>query len=138
MDKTGGAAGSNDCGGIAGYLAGTNLSRCVFGGKIDIPATFNAATDSHIGGLVGNYRTIGTADNCSVTGDIAVYSAGASQVYLGGVAGELYGNGDLSRVVITNTSYSGGAILLEAASTGAYQRVGGFVGSIMRYGSAEN
>ena len=141
MNKTGGTAYVDIyCGGIAGYLENSNLSDCVFGGKIDIPATFNAYSSSlFIGGLVGDYRIKGLADNCSVTGDIIVKLTGYSTaIYLGGVVGELYGYSDDSRVEITNTSYSNGSVLLDYSGSSSTKRVGGFVGSIMRYSNVNN
>ena len=137
MNKTGTTArsGINYCGGIAGYLENTNLSDCVFSGKIDIPLSFKASNNSFIGGLVGDYEKKGTADKCSTTGDIIVRSSGSGPIYLGGVIGQVYGSGDTSRVEITNTVYSDGIIRLE--SDNSTQRVGGFTGSLMRYSRIE-
>ena len=151
MNKTDGATNSCFCGGIAGYIENTNLRRCVFRGKIDIPVTFNANSFdynefSYIGGLVGIYKT-GIMDYCSVTGDIIVNSSGTLQVCLGGVVGLITGdndyNGNISIVVITNTNYSDGTIQLIDSSdvmgtASYYHRVGGFFGKLSNDGIVEN
>jgi len=132
MNKTGGVAGMNRLGGIAGQLSHAYLRNGAFAGRIYIPATFDASAASHIGGLVGDFATRGLLDGGIATGDISVRSQGTSQVYLGGALGRVQGSSDASRVIVQNSVYSDGAIFLSARTS--TQRIGGFVGSVFRFG----
>ena len=136
MNKTKGEEGYDYCGGIVGLNNSTNLTRCVFSGKINIPVNFYANDGmSFIGGLIGSYEK-GITDDCSVTGDIFVHSSGKTIVNLGGVVGFITGTIDSSITTrITNTIYSFGSIQFIESSqlihdTTNIHRIGGFVGWI--------
>ena len=129
---------NNGCGGIAGSLANTSLTRCVFSGKINIPDSFQPLSYSYIGGLVGAYQTRGTADLCEVSGDIIVRSKGSGYVFLGGVAGIIEGQSNDNRVEIKNTVYTNGEISFDISGTPGFTRIGGFVGCLLHYGVVEN
>jgi len=122
LNKTDGLGGNILLGGIVGSLSLTNLSECLFNGKIEIPDTFNTSGSTQIGGLSGSLGN-SNAENCSVTGDITIHSVGTGSIYLGGVLGYV-GFG-----TIRNSSYSDGTISFNTSGINEWHYIGGFFGS---------
>jgi hypothetical protein len=104
---------------ITGGLVGCNseggtIRNSSVSGNISIAA---AQGKAHAGGLVGRHK--GIIENCFVTGDVEAESTDDESVDVGGLAGDMDGNGstDASRVVIRK-SYSAGTVSATASGTG--------------------
>lgn len=108
------AAINNYVGGLAGEIAGGNISFVTINGDVSTPKD---ASDGHVAGLVG--RSIGNVsfDNCTFTGNI---SAGSSHV------GGILGSGNTA--TITNSSSSGTITVVDDRYNSVTSYIGGIVG----------
>jgi hypothetical protein len=134
--KTNTSTGANYCGGIAGYITGSDLDTVRFSGSIVLPTggsggDYSANGTSIVGGLAGYGGADSSISGGYASGDIAVSRAGSGQFYLGGLVGELEGSSG-SPAGLYDSTYENGDISYIAAG-GGYSRTGGVVGSIMRY-----
>lgn len=107
---------NNYVGGLAGEVAGGNISSVTITADISSPKD---ASDGHVAGLIG--RSVGDVnlDNCSFSGNI---SAGSSHV--GGVLGS--GN----TATITNSTSSGSITVVDDRYNSVTSYIGGIVGRL--------
>jgi hypothetical protein len=144
MNRDGSSANSynNYCGGIIGFIFGTNLNSCTYTGNIEIPVTYAASGLTFIGGVLGLFASGSyspVAENCTASGDIRCEGSETGNVYLGGVAAYIFGSGDSNRVKLKSCTYRDGNISLVAkGNTLGYSRIGGLVGMVLRHGEIEN
>ena len=102
------------CGGVIGKMRDGHLLNCGFAGRIDLPGSYNVASTTYVGGLVG---TIGfllegefkddednewrlseqikeevTIENCIISGDLNLNHAGLGKINIGGICASAAGS----------------------------------------------
>ena len=129
-------------GGIVGVMAhDTTVTHCMHTGTISFPSTFALGQETHIGGIVGSWRSFNTVavqeevnaiDKCINEGTFSG-TLSASTLCLGGILGATFNLlNETSSVVITNT-FSGNRNLSDEtvwshANVTSAKRVGGMAG----------
>ncbi len=112
-----------DCGGLAGYVCGTSISKCSSSVTITVYATYEA----DVGGLVGYINVNGagnTINNCSFTGSVdATTSATSYSLRAGGLVALSYGTSSYY-IIVSNCSSTGSIY----SNGGSYENTGGFIG----------
>ena len=114
---------SSQCTGLFGYSKGATIRNVVLDSFCSVVSSYNGSTPAYVGGLIGRCNDY-TIENTVNMGSVAFVGNISSNLWLGGIVGELYASS--KEVTVKNCANYGS--VTHSGTVSDYAYIGGIAG----------